>query len=150
MVPPRAAEPRLTPEAREFVRFCYRRRTVGWPELYDEMCAVASRGLFRGWGPSELAEQGVGFGLFELPALAALASEVVTEEQLARATERRVRDTHRPTGSAVVTTPVAMSSDDPPTDRSVQARAYPASPDIPRSAAQDEPAPELRPLALAG
>ena len=26
------------------------RRRVGWPELYDEMCAVASRGLFRGYG----------------------------------------------------------------------------------------------------
>ena len=36
-------------EAMEFVRFCHRRKRVGWPELYDEMCAVASRGLFRGW-----------------------------------------------------------------------------------------------------
>ncbi len=79
-----AAEVRLTPDAAEFVRFCYRRRTVGWPELYDEMCAVASRGLFRGWGPSDLAEHGVGFGLFELPALAALARRVVAEEQAER------------------------------------------------------------------
>ena len=36
------------PDAVEFIRFCYRRRRVGWPELYDEMCAVAARGLFRG------------------------------------------------------------------------------------------------------
>ena len=28
-------------EALEFVRFCHRRKRVGWPELYDEMCAVA-------------------------------------------------------------------------------------------------------------
>ncbi|MER3417986.1 MAG: hypothetical protein C4343_02495, partial [Chloroflexota bacterium] len=41
MVVRRTAENRLTAEAAEFVRFCYRRRPVGWPELYDEMCAVA-------------------------------------------------------------------------------------------------------------
>ncbi len=31
-------------EAAEFVRFCYRRRRVSWPELYDDMCAVAHHG----------------------------------------------------------------------------------------------------------
>jgi hypothetical protein len=86
MEPVRSAEGRLTPDAAEFVRFCYRRRTVGWPELYDEMCLVASRGLFRGWGPTELADHGVGFALFELPALATLASRVVAEEQASRRT----------------------------------------------------------------
>jgi hypothetical protein len=75
-----AAESRLTPDAAEFVRFCYQRRGIGWPELYDEMCAVASRGLFRGWGPDELARHGVGFGLFELPALAGLVARIVAEE----------------------------------------------------------------------
>ena len=75
-----AADSRLTPDAADFVRFCYHRRKVGWPEIYDEMCAVASRGLFRGWGPDELAQHGVGFGLFELPALAALVARVVSEE----------------------------------------------------------------------
>ena len=39
----------------DFVRFCYRRRRVGWPELYDEMCAVAGRGLFRGYWADDLA-----------------------------------------------------------------------------------------------
>jgi hypothetical protein len=76
----RTIEDRLTPEAAEFVRFCYQRRSVGWPDLYDEMCAVASRGLFRGWGPSELAEHGVGFSLFETQALAALVSRIVAEQ----------------------------------------------------------------------
>jgi hypothetical protein len=80
----RTAPDRLTPEATEFVRFCYRRRPVGWPELYDEMCAVAGRGLYQGWGPSELAEQGIGFSLFETSALAALVSRVVAEEQPSR------------------------------------------------------------------
>lgn len=71
----------LTDEAVEFIRFCYRRRRIGWPELYDEMCAVASRGLFRGWGADELAEQGIGFGLFEMPGLAAHVTEIVAEDR---------------------------------------------------------------------
>jgi hypothetical protein len=68
------------PEAIEFVRFCYRRRRVGWPELYDEMCAVAGRGLYQGFGPEELAAIGIGFGLFQMPALAVLVSRVVAED----------------------------------------------------------------------
>jgi hypothetical protein len=75
-------------DAVEFVRFCYRRRRVGWPELYDEMCAVASRGLFRGWGNDELSAQGIGFSLFELNGLAALVSRVQAEEQQRRMVER--------------------------------------------------------------
>ena len=69
-----------SPVAAEFVRFCYRRRRVGWPELYDEMCAVASRGLFRGWGSDELNAEGIGFCLDELPKLAVLVQQVVAEE----------------------------------------------------------------------
>jgi hypothetical protein len=77
-VQPDAAD---TPEAAEFVRFCYRRRRVGWPDLYDEMCAVASRRQFRGWDVGELAEHGVGFSLFAMPALARLVGRVIDEEQ---------------------------------------------------------------------
>jgi hypothetical protein len=65
----------------EFVEFCYQRKKVGWPELYDEMCGVAGRGLFRGWGPDDLATHGIGFTLFEMPALAALVAEVVGEDR---------------------------------------------------------------------
>jgi hypothetical protein len=72
------------PDAAEFIRFCYRRRRVGWPELYDEMCAVAARGLFRGLGTDDLATHGIGFGLFEMPALAAMAAGIVAEEQSLR------------------------------------------------------------------
>lgn len=68
------------PEAVEFVRFCYQRRKVGWPELYDEMCAVAGRGLYRGFSSDDLGGIGVGFSLFDMPALATLASQVVAEE----------------------------------------------------------------------
>jgi hypothetical protein len=68
----------------EFVRFCYRRRRVGWPELYDEMCAVAGRGLFRGYDADDLAGLGIGFSLFDMPALSLLAARVVVEEQARR------------------------------------------------------------------
>jgi hypothetical protein len=79
-----------TPEAEAFVRFCYERRRVGWPELYDEMCAVATRGLFRGMGTDALAEIGVGFSLFATPQLAALVARVADEEQAARRAARDV------------------------------------------------------------
>ncbi len=102
MVAAWAAESRLTPDAAEFVRFCYRRRSVGWPELYDEMCSVAGRGLFRGWGPDELAEHGIGFGLFELPALAALVSRIIAEEPPA-ARDRGRRFGRSTLGAAAVT-----------------------------------------------
>ncbi len=77
-----------SPEAEAFVRFCYQRRRVGWPELYDEMCAVATRGLYRGMGHEALAEIGVGFSLFETPRLAQLVTRIVTEEQAARRAAR--------------------------------------------------------------
>ena len=86
--PPRQAPP---PEAVEFIRFCHRRRHVGWPELYDEMCAVASRRLYNGWGFQELADIGIGFSLFETPTLAALAREIATDEA-----ERRARGSTAP------------------------------------------------------
>jgi hypothetical protein len=71
----------VTADAVEFIRFCYARRRVGWPELYDEMCAVASRGLFRGWGPDDLEPHGIKFGLFEMPHLATTVSSVVAEDR---------------------------------------------------------------------
>ena len=71
----------ITADAVDFIRFCYARRRVGWPELYDEMCAVSSRGLFRGWGPDELAGHGIRFGLFEMPHLAVTVAEIVAEDR---------------------------------------------------------------------
>ena len=75
-----AATPAVESEAIDFVRFCHRRRRVGWPELYDEMCAVAGRGLYRGYGAEELSSIGIGFGLFQMPALAGLVAQVVAED----------------------------------------------------------------------
>ena len=79
-----AASDMPDPDAVEFVRFCYRRRRVGWPELYDEMCAVAGRGLFRGYNADDLADLGIGFSLFGMPALAVLSARIVAEEQALR------------------------------------------------------------------
>ncbi len=94
-------------EAMEFVRFCYARRPVSWPQLYDEMSAVAARGLYRGWGYAELAEHGIRFTLTDLPGLAALAA-IVARAECARMAERRAAEgratTRRP---AVATAPAA-------------------------------------------
>jgi len=68
-------------EALEFVRFCYRRRAVAWPELYDEMCAVAARGAYRGMDYEQLQRLGIGFALASLPRLAALADRVIAQER---------------------------------------------------------------------
>jgi hypothetical protein len=87
-IPPLAEGGPQAPAVEEFVRFCYHRRRVGWPELYDEMCAVAARGVFRGWGFAELADQGICFTLSDLPGLAAVAAEVSREE---RERVRRIR-----------------------------------------------------------
>ena len=65
------------PEVADFIRFAYRRRRVGWPEIYDDMCAVASRREFRGWDHARLAEAGVTFSLLETPRLAAWVRAVL-------------------------------------------------------------------------
>lgn len=88
-------------EAMEFIRFCYRRRRLGWPELYDEMCTVAGRGLFRGWGADDLAAVGIGLSLFEMPGLAAMAARVVTEETAAEQEQGNVSRTRRDGRGAV-------------------------------------------------
>ncbi|MDQ2935279.1 MAG: hypothetical protein M3R49_09960 [Chloroflexota bacterium] len=65
------------PDIVEFIRFCHARRGLGWPELYDEMCSVAARREFRGWGHDELAVRGLTFSLFDMPRLAGWVREVI-------------------------------------------------------------------------
>ena len=57
------------PAVAEFIRVCHDRKPVGWPELYDEMCAVAARGEFNGWDQEQFAARGLTFSLFEMPRL---------------------------------------------------------------------------------
>jgi hypothetical protein len=106
-----AAPTTRDPDAVEFVRFCYRRRRVGWPELYDEMCAVAGRGLFRGYDADDLAGLGIGFSLFDMPALAVLSGQIVAEEKGLR----------RPV-AVMITADVAVVPD-PPSDATPAATA---------------------------
>ena len=99
-------------EALEFVRFCHRRKRVGWPELYDEMCAVAGRGLYRGFGPEDLAQIGIGFSLFQMPALAGLVSQVVAEDQERRRRSLEGIRTIPVPADAVVTEPEVSSAEE--------------------------------------
>jgi hypothetical protein len=68
------------PDVVEFIRFCHRRRHVGWPEIYDEMCAVAARREFNGWGHDQLAERGLTFALFEMPRLSGWVRSVLAAQ----------------------------------------------------------------------
>lgn len=68
------------PDVVEFIRYCHRRRHVGWPELYDEMCAVAGRREFNGWGHDQLAERGLTFALFEMPRLSGWVRSVLATQ----------------------------------------------------------------------
>jgi hypothetical protein len=92
------------PEAVEFVRFCYRRRRVGWPELYDEMCAVAGRGLYHGFVADDLGRIGIGFALDQMPSLATIVHQVVAEDH-----ERRRLTAQAVRASYVATTVDAAS-----------------------------------------
>lgn len=126
-------------EAVEFVRFCYRRRRVGWPELYDEMCAVAGRSLYNGFDADDLSAIGIGFALFDMPALADLTRRIVTEEQalrrpvavLIRAESDQMvvveTATRAVVADAVSMSPATNSSDsEPADDRLVRLRVAPA------------------------
>ena len=61
----------------EFIRHCHRRRGAHWPEIYDDMCLVASRREFSGWGYEQLAAHGVTFCLGEMTRLAGWVRDVV-------------------------------------------------------------------------
>jgi len=109
-----AEAPSLTPDVIEFVRFCYRRRRVGWPELYDEMCAVAGRGLYRGWRFAELEEHGIGFSLHQTLELARIVAQVAVEEG-----DRRGRGVARATAATAAVQngePVAIPIVTPPAE----------------------------------
>ncbi|HEX5149052.1 MAG TPA: hypothetical protein VFW02_08225 [Candidatus Limnocylindrales bacterium] len=82
---------------------------MGWPELYDEMCAVAGRGLFRGFSADDLGGIGVGFSLFDMPALASLACRVVAEEAALRRPVSVAITAPTPAPTATIAPAVAVS-----------------------------------------
>ncbi len=53
----------INPIVYDFILFCIKRQGGGWPALYDEMCLVAGRRLFRGLGYVELRRLGLRLSL---------------------------------------------------------------------------------------
>ena len=70
------SDERIAQVAIDFITFCYERRGVGWPFLYDEMCYVAGNRLYRGLGYEELAQAGLDFTLGGLGKTSRLVNEV--------------------------------------------------------------------------
>jgi hypothetical protein len=83
-----------SPDVAAFIRYCHHRRGATWPELYDEMCAVAARREFQGWDSAELAARGLTFSLLEMPRLAAWSRAI-----LAAADPRTDESAHRGAGT---------------------------------------------------
>lgn len=67
--------------ARDFILYCVHRRGSEWPALYDEMCWVAGRRLFRGLGYTELRGLGLSLGLTNIEDTFRLVDSVVTREE---------------------------------------------------------------------
>ena len=78
-----------SPDLTAFIRYCHGRNGAIWPELYDEMCAVAGRREYRGWDHAELAARGLSFTLLEMPRLAGWVRAV-----LAGDAQQREADAH--------------------------------------------------------
>jgi len=53
----------VDPVVRDFILFCVQRQGKEWPALYDEMCWVAGRRLFRGLGYADLRKLGLSLSL---------------------------------------------------------------------------------------
>ncbi len=83
------------PDVAAFIRYCHERRGATWPELYDEMCAVAARREFNGWDHADLAARGLAFSLQEMPRLAAWSRALTAREDRADAKAHRGAGTPR-------------------------------------------------------
>lgn len=68
----------------DFISFCFSRRAVEWPLLYDEMCFVASNRLYRGLGYTELREEGLDLTLGGLARTSRVAYAVTREMRHSR------------------------------------------------------------------
>jgi hypothetical protein len=63
----------------EFIAFCYERNQREWPRLYDEMCYVASKRLYRGLGYDELKDAGVDLTFTGMTKMSRIAKEVTRQ-----------------------------------------------------------------------
>ena len=73
------AEAPVADMAIDFIRFCYERDRREWPRLYDEMCLVASKRLYRGLGYDELKDAGIDLTFSGMPQLARISREVTRQ-----------------------------------------------------------------------
>ena len=73
------SDDRIAEVAIDFIAFCFKRRSVPWPQLYDEMCFVAGNRLYRGLGYEELREAGLDLTLVGIPRTSRIANEVTRE-----------------------------------------------------------------------
>jgi hypothetical protein len=53
----------VDPVVRDFILFCVQRQGNKWPAIYDEMCWVAGRRLFRGLEYADLRKLGLSLSL---------------------------------------------------------------------------------------
>ena len=72
----RVAEDKIAQVGIDFIAFCFERKGADWPVLYDEMCFVAGKRLYRGLGYEELREAGLDFTLAGLARTSRLTNEV--------------------------------------------------------------------------
>jgi len=70
-----------SPQLRDFVLFCARRRGSQWPIIYDEMTKVAGQKLFQGMGYSELKQLGLSFSLSSVDKTIQLVKQVTSQDQ---------------------------------------------------------------------
>jgi ribosomal protein L13E len=73
------SDERIAQVAIDFIAFCFERKAAGWPVLYDEMCYVAGKRLYRGLGYEELEEAGLDFTLAGLARTSRLVNEVTRQ-----------------------------------------------------------------------
>ncbi len=71
----------IDPEARDFILFCIHRRSKEWPALYDEMCWVAGRRLFRGLDYAELRRLGLSLSLTNIEDVIRMVDTVTAQPE---------------------------------------------------------------------
>lgn len=73
------AEGPVADVAIEFIAFCYQRNRREWPRLYDEMCYVASKRLYRGLGYDQLKDAGIDLTFSGMTKLSRISKEVTRQ-----------------------------------------------------------------------
>jgi hypothetical protein len=78
------------PQVAGFILFCVQHRGKKWPELYDEMCRVAGRGLFQGLHYKELRKLGLSLSLNHIEETISMVEAVTNHKFDNRSLEQTV------------------------------------------------------------